>query len=55
MSLIEEECIPCKGGILPLDAQDVEFFMGELTNWVATHDSTRIERKFSFDDFAAAL
>ena len=55
MTLIKEECIPCKGGVPPLDAQNVELFMEELTNWVTTHDSTRIERKFNFDDFAAAL
>ena len=55
MTLIKEECIPCKGGIPPLDAQGVELFLEEVTNWVATHDSTRIEREFSFDDFATAL
>ena len=56
MSLAEKSCIPCRGGIPPLEAAKVEEMLCQLRKgWKATCNHTRLERIFSFKDFAAAL
>ena len=56
MSLAEKSCTPCRGGVPPLEAAKVEEMLGQLRNgWRETHNHTRLERMFTFKDFAAAL
>jgi 4a-hydroxytetrahydrobiopterin dehydratase len=55
MSLTAKACVPCQGGIPPLAEDQARDYQGEVPDWTLTHDATRIERRFSFPDFAAAL
>ncbi len=48
-------CTPCRGGIPPLGAEEVQAYLADLPDWHATEDNRRIERRWRFADFASAL
>lgn len=54
MSLTAKTCVPCQGGIPPLTRVESERFLEEVPEWALSDDGTRVERRFSFDDFAKA-
>lgn len=54
MSLTAKTCVPCQGGIPPLTRVESERFLEEVPEWALSDDGTRIERRFSFGDFAKA-
>ena len=55
MSLANQQCIPCKGGIPPLTRVQAQAYLKELPGWELSTDATRIQGNFEFKDFAAAL
>lgn len=55
MSLTEKTCVPCQGGIPPMPRAEAERLMTQVPGWKLTHLATRLERAFTFPDFAAAL
>lgn len=56
MGLAEKACVPCRGGVAPLDRDSAAALLAELEpGWSVTHDGTRIERTFEFADFAEAM
>ncbi|MDA0367781.1 MAG: 4a-hydroxytetrahydrobiopterin dehydratase [Proteobacteria bacterium] len=55
MTLADKTCIPCRGGVPPLTANEAAVFGREVPAWACTHGATLIERRFRFADFAAAL
>ncbi len=55
MSLSAKTCVPCRGGVPPLDTEAAERLLAETPGWRLTHEGARIERKFSFRDFKEAL
>jgi 4a-hydroxytetrahydrobiopterin dehydratase len=55
MPLTEKTCVPCRGGIPPLTPGEASALHGQVSGWALTHEATRIERDFKFDDFAAAI
>ena len=55
MGLTTKTCVPCKGGVPPLTAHEAERYLGEAPGWALAAGATRIERRFTFGDFAAAL
>ena len=54
MSLTQKTCVPCQGGIPPLPRTEAEKLLKETPGWTLSGDATRINRKFTFPDFAAA-
>jgi len=54
MSLTQKTCVPCQGGIPPLPRAEAQKLLKETPGWTLSGDATRINRKFSFPDFAAA-
>lgn len=52
--LASKTCVPCRGGVPPMDVPDVESYLGKVTGW-GHHDHRRIARTFVFPDFAGAL
>ena len=54
-ALAGKTCTPCKGGIPPLTRQQAEGLHGEVPRWELRDEARRIERKFSFRNFAEAL
>lgn len=55
MSLTAKTCVPCRGGVAPLTRAECESLLEQTSGWALDADTTRIERKFSFPDFAASL
>jgi 4a-hydroxytetrahydrobiopterin dehydratase len=55
MSLAEKSCVPCRGGVPPLSAEEAQRYLAELPGWALSGDAAKIERRFRFKDFAAAM
>ena len=55
MPLTDKTCVPCRGGVPPLTLAEAEGLRAEVPDWALTNEGTRIERDFTFDDFAAAI
>ncbi|MEE8517315.1 MAG: 4a-hydroxytetrahydrobiopterin dehydratase [Alphaproteobacteria bacterium] len=55
MGLTAKSCVPCRGGIPPLLRDDAEKFLNETPDWTLSDDADRIERKYSFSNFAQAM
>lgn len=54
MSLAEKTCVPCRGGVPPLDAQQANALLGELQDWQLV-DNHHLVKHFRFADFRTAL
>lgn len=54
MSLAEQDCVPCRGGVPPLNAEQISPLSGQTPGW-AVVDDHHICREFGFPDFAQAL
>ena len=53
--LCELNCVPCRGGVPPLDEPKLGELLGELDdNWRVV-DKHHLVRTFKFPDFAGAL
>lgn len=50
-----KKCVPCEGGLTPLDAQEAEKLLAEVPGWKIIDGGKAIRRRFHFMDFAAAL
>jgi len=55
MSLNQQACIPCKGGIPPLTQVEAEAFRRQIPDWQLIDDATKLNRTFKSGDFASAL
>jgi len=55
MSLTAKTCVPCQGGIPPLDLENAQAMLAQTPGWSLTHNGSRLERRFDFNNFAAAL
>jgi len=53
-SLAEKTCVPCKGGIPPLQGEELRKLMQQLPQWKAIKDH-HIVRTYPFPDFKKAL
>ena len=55
MELHEKKCIPCEGGIPPMEEDEINQFLKEIdSNWnVVNHH--HLERTWNFEDFVNAL
>lgn len=55
MHLVEKSCVPCQGGIPPLGREEAEQLLAQTPGWSLIQDGTRLERRFTFKGFSAAL
>ncbi len=55
MSLTQQTCVPCQGGIPPLTPEEACGFLDQVPRWELNDNSDRLNRKFKFDDFVTAL
>ncbi|MGI9038971.1 MAG: 4a-hydroxytetrahydrobiopterin dehydratase [Gemmatimonadota bacterium] len=53
--LATKSCVPCRGGVPPLDADEAAKLLAELDDGWKVIDTHHLEREYSFDDFAGAL
>lgn len=55
MDLTARTCTHCKGGVAPLTEAEAERYLAEAPGWGLDETATRIERKFTFKNFAEAI
>lgn len=55
MELGEKKCVPCRGSVPALTAEEARRLMGETPGWELEEDATRIRRTFRFRNFAQAM
>lgn len=55
MSLTAKTCVPCRGGIPPLDPDLARAFLAQTPAWELIDDDTKIRRNFETKDFASAM
>ena len=55
MSLADKQCVPCKGGVPPLESAKVGELLGQLDRGWSVNASGHIERVYEFTNFAEAL
>lgn len=55
MNLSEKNCVPCQGGIPPLGLEEAEQLLAQTPGWSLIQEGKRLERRFTFKNFAAAL
>ena len=54
MSLAEKHCVPCRGGVPPLQGEALEAMKAQVPGWQVT-DGHHLTRSFTFPDFKTAL
>lgn len=55
MSLADQQCIPCRGGVPPLAPERAESLLGELDAGWRLNAAGHLERDYAFDNFVDAL
>jgi 4a-hydroxytetrahydrobiopterin dehydratase len=55
MSLADSHCIPCRGGVTPLSAEQVHTHLAGLSGWALAADGKSIEKQWKFKDFSQAM
>lgn len=55
VSLVEQKCVPCEGGMPPLTIQEAETLMKDIHGWELSDGAKQIEKKFTFKNFKEAL
>ncbi|MDK3024028.1 4a-hydroxytetrahydrobiopterin dehydratase [Cupriavidus taiwanensis] len=54
-NLAAQSCTPCRGGVPPLTPDEAEALLQQAPGWELADGATRLERRFSFGNFAQAL
>jgi len=54
MGLAEKQCVPCRGGVPPLEGADLDGFARQVPDWHVVHGH-HLVRSFAFPDFRRAL
>ena len=52
--LANRECVPCKGGVAPLGAEQIAPLLAQLDGWQVV-DNHHLAKRYAFDDFVSAL
>jgi 4a-hydroxytetrahydrobiopterin dehydratase len=51
----DKHCVPCEGGMPPLDHEYVRKYAAQVPGWDVADDDKSISREFAFKDFAEAM
>lgn len=54
MSLLEQKCVPCEGGMLPLTIPQAQELLKELSYWNLSSDAKQINKTYKFKDWKEA-
>jgi 4a-hydroxytetrahydrobiopterin dehydratase len=55
MSLADNTCVTCRGGVPPLASEKIQELLGQLESGWSLNDQGHIERTYEFQNFADAL
>lgn len=53
--LTQRRCVPCEGGVPPLDAAAVEDLAPRVPQWTVGDNGTALERGYTFKNFLRAM
>lgn len=53
--LAEKTCVPCRGGVPPMEADEAERLLARLDEGWRVVETHHLERSYEFPDFAEAL
>jgi len=53
--LSEKHCVPCRGGIPPLEESEARRLLANVPDWKLEERGTRLVRRFEFQDFKKAI
>ena len=53
-SLADQKCVPCKGGVPPLEGEALQKLSTQLHDWKVV-DGRRLNKTFTFPDFQKGL
>ncbi len=53
--LAGKHCVPCRGGVPPLEGKELEKLSAQLGGGWRVVDGHHLEKQYGFDDFAGAL
>ena len=53
--LAGKTCVPCRGGVPPMERNEAERYLREAPGWDLMDQGKRIERKLTFKNFEQAL
>lgn len=49
--LQSKRCVPCEGGVPPLNKDQIALFLSQIKDWELNADNTMISRRFTFKGF----
>ena len=52
--LAERQCVPCRGGVPPLEGAEIEKLLGQLADWQVVNEH-HLLKTFGFKDFRQSL
>ena len=55
LSLHEKKCIPCEGGVPPLNSEEIKPLISQLGDGWEVVEQHHLQRTWGFEDFATAL
>jgi len=53
--LAKKQCVPCMGGVPPLEGREIKKLLDQLGRGWTTVDDHHLEKEYKFDDFRQAL
>jgi 4a-hydroxytetrahydrobiopterin dehydratase len=53
--LVEQTCVPCRGGIPPLSLDEARQFLQQAPDWTLLDEGKLLQRTFRFANFRASL
>jgi 4a-hydroxytetrahydrobiopterin dehydratase len=53
--LAQKKCTPCRGGVPPLNPDEVQSSLPQVTGWSAADGDTKIAVEFRFNNFRQTL
>ncbi len=53
--LAKKECVPCRGGVPPLEGEAIKSLLDQLGNEWKTADDHHLEKEYRFKDFREAM
>src|SRR5260221_14455699 len=54
MSLAEKHCVPCRGGVPPLEGEELMKLAAQVPGWQVVGEH-HLEKQYTFPDFKTAL
>jgi 4a-hydroxytetrahydrobiopterin dehydratase len=56
MELKDKKCVPCEGGVEPMQESEEEKYINDVPSWsIERNGEHKIRKEFKFDDFKQAM